>query len=47
MEISRERDGEVVIVRLAGRLDSSAASAAEEGLLVALAAVCRRAWRSI
>jgi anti-anti-sigma factor len=39
MEISRERDGEVVIVRLAGRLDSSAASAAEEGLLVALGGV--------
>src|SRR5262249_35540325 len=33
MDISRERDGEVVIVRLAGRLDSSAAPAAEEGLL--------------
>jgi anti-anti-sigma factor len=39
MEISRERDGEVVVVRLTGRLDSSAASAAEEGLLVALGGV--------
>jgi len=39
MEISRERDGEVVIVRLKGRLDSSAAAAAEEGLLVALGGV--------
>jgi anti-anti-sigma factor len=39
MDISRERDGEVVIVRLAGRLDSSAAAAAEEGLLVALGGV--------
>lgn len=39
MEISRERDGEVVVVRLAGRLDSNAASAAEEGLLVALGGV--------
>ncbi len=39
MDISRERDGEVVIVRLAGRLDSAAAAAAEEGLLVALGGV--------
>jgi anti-anti-sigma factor len=39
MEISRERDGEVVVVRMAGRLDSSAASATEEGLLVALGGV--------
>jgi len=39
MEIFRERDGEVVIVRLTGRLDSSAASSAEDGLLVALGGV--------
>ena len=32
MEISQERDGDVVIVRLSGRLDSSAAPAAEEKL---------------
>jgi anti-anti-sigma factor len=37
MELKQERDGDVVIVRLSGRLDSSAASAAEEGLLGALA----------
>jgi anti-anti-sigma factor len=39
MDISRARDGEVMIVRLSGRLDSSAAAAAEEGLLVALGGV--------
>jgi anti-anti-sigma factor len=39
MEIARERSGEVVIVRLKGRLDSSAAAAAEEGLLLALGGV--------
>jgi anti-anti-sigma factor len=39
MEISRERDGDVVIARLSGRLDSSAAPEAEEGLLVALGGV--------
>jgi anti-anti-sigma factor len=39
MEITREWDGEVVIARLDGRLDSSAAAAAEEGLLVALSGV--------
>ena len=36
MEIKQERDGDVVIVRLSGRLDSSAASAAEEQLSAAL-----------
>jgi anti-anti-sigma factor len=36
MEIAREQDGEVAIVRLSGRLDSSAATAAEEGLSAAL-----------
>jgi anti-anti-sigma factor len=36
MEISQERDGEVVIVRLSGRLDSSAAPGAEERLSAAL-----------
>jgi anti-anti-sigma factor len=39
MEISRKRDGEVVVVKLSGRLDSSAAATAEEGLLVALGGV--------
>ena len=36
MEISQERDGDVVTVRLSGRLDSSAASSAEEQLSAAL-----------
>jgi len=36
MDISQERDGDVVIVRLAGRLDSSAASSAEEQLSATL-----------
>ena len=36
MEISQERDGDVVVVRLSGRLDSSAASGAEEKLAAAL-----------
>lgn len=36
MEISQERDGDVVVVRLSGRLDSSAASSAEEQLGAAL-----------
>jgi anti-anti-sigma factor len=36
MEISQEQDGDVVIVRLTGRLDSSAASGAEEQLSTAL-----------
>jgi anti-sigma B factor antagonist len=36
MEISQERDGDVVIVRLSGRLDSSAAPGAEERLSAAL-----------
>lgn len=39
MQVSRESDGDVVVTRLSGRLDSSAASAAEEGLLVALSGV--------
>jgi anti-anti-sigma factor len=39
MEIAREWDGDVVIARLGGRLDSSAAPDAEEGLLVALGGV--------
>jgi len=37
MEIKQERDGDVVIVRLSGRLDSGAATAAEEQLSTALA----------
>ena len=37
MEIAQEQDGDVVIVRLSGRLDSSAAPAAEERLSAALA----------
>jgi anti-anti-sigma factor len=36
MEISQEQDGDVVIVRLSGRLDSSAAPGAEERLSAAL-----------
>jgi anti-sigma B factor antagonist len=32
MEIAQERDGDVVIVRLSGRLDSSAAPSAEQQL---------------
>jgi anti-anti-sigma factor len=36
MDISQERDGDVVIVRLSGRLDSGAATAAEESLSAAL-----------
>ena len=36
MDISQERDGDVVVVRLTGRLDSGAASAAEEQLSAAL-----------
>jgi anti-sigma B factor antagonist len=39
MEISQQRDGEVVIVRLSGRLDSSAAPDAEERLSTALSGV--------
>ena len=37
MDITQERDGDVVVVRLAGRLDSSAAPAAEERLLAVVA----------
>ena len=36
MDVSEERDGDVVIVRLAGRLDSGAASSAEERLSATL-----------
>ena len=36
MDILQERDGDVVILRLSGRLDSSAASSAEERLSAAL-----------
>jgi anti-anti-sigma factor len=36
MDIEQERDGDVVIVRLSGRLDSSAAPSAEERLSAAL-----------
>jgi anti-anti-sigma factor len=35
MEIAQEQDGDVMIVRLSGRLDSSAVSTAEEGLSAA------------
>jgi anti-sigma B factor antagonist len=36
MDISQERDGDVVVVRLTGRLDSSAAASAEERLSAAV-----------
>ncbi len=36
MDIVQERDGEVVIVKLKGRFDSSAASSAEAGFAAAL-----------
>jgi anti-anti-sigma factor len=36
MDISLERDGDVVVVRLSGRLDSSVASSAEERLSAAV-----------
>lgn len=36
MEIAQERDGDVVVVRLSGRLDSSAATYAEQRLAEAL-----------
>jgi anti-anti-sigma factor len=39
MQVSQERDGEVVVALLSGRLDSSAAPAAEEGLSAALGGV--------
>ncbi|HWD59882.1 MAG TPA: STAS domain-containing protein [Stellaceae bacterium] len=42
MDIEQERDGDVVIVRLSGRLDSSAASGAEEKLSAALAGAAPR-----
>ncbi len=38
MEIAREQDGEVAIVRLTGRFDSSAAPSAETGFNAALGA---------
>jgi anti-anti-sigma factor len=37
MEIAEERDGEVIVVKLKGRLDSSAAGAAEAGLTASAA----------
>jgi anti-anti-sigma factor len=36
MDIAQERDGDVVLVRLSGRLDSAAAPVAEERLSAAL-----------
>jgi anti-anti-sigma factor len=36
MDISQEQDGDVVVVRLSGRLDSSAASSAETQLSAAV-----------
>jgi len=36
MDITQERDGDVVVVRLSGRLDSSAAPGAEERLSAAV-----------
>ena len=36
MEIAQERDGDVVVVRLSGRLDSSTAKAAEDGIATAI-----------
>ena len=39
MEIAHERDGEVVVVRLSGRLDSSTAKPAEDGLAAAIAGI--------
>jgi anti-sigma B factor antagonist len=37
MEIAHEHDGEVIVVKLTGRLDSSTAKAAEDGLSAAIA----------
>jgi anti-anti-sigma factor len=37
MEIAHERDGEVIVVKLTGRLDSSTAKPAEDGLAAAIA----------
>jgi anti-anti-sigma factor len=37
MDIAQERDGDVVVVRLSGRLDSNAAPGAEEQLTAAVA----------
>jgi anti-anti-sigma factor len=37
MEIAQERDGEVIVVRLSGRLDSSTAKTVEDGLVAAIA----------
>ena len=39
MEIAHERDGEVVVVRLSGRLDSSTARPAEDGIAAATAGI--------
>ena len=36
MEIAHERDGDVIVVKLSGRLDSSTAKPAEDGLSVAI-----------
>jgi anti-sigma B factor antagonist len=36
MEIAQERDGEVIVVKLSGRLDSSTAKPAEDGLAAAI-----------
>ena len=37
MEIAHERDGEVIVVRLSGRLDSSTSKSAEDGIAAAIA----------
>jgi anti-anti-sigma factor len=37
MQIAQERDGDVIIVRLSGRLDSSTAKSAEDGIAAAIA----------
>jgi anti-anti-sigma factor len=39
MEIAHERDGDVVVVRLSGRLDSSTAKAAEDSITAAIAGI--------
>lgn len=36
MDIAQERDGDVVILKLAGRLDSNTAKLAEDGIVAAL-----------
>jgi anti-anti-sigma factor len=42
MDMTQERDGDVVVVRLSGRLDSSAAPGAEERLSAAVAGAAPR-----